>query len=986
MTNSVNNLIHQFIKEHDTAINDKLQALFEVGSLDVSIKHLKKEINNAKKALDFVSKKLTVEEKIDGTKLILVRTDKDDEQNWYNNWILAYKGNILYPEEFKYLSDKDKEGIKTSSIGISQYALVFDRIKSINYKSIPKNTAFSIEFAQNKETLTRTYKITQGLFLRSYATVKYYINKGFLTLSSGTEVTDKVSIATMAKKLGIYTFPILMDGYINTQENFSKAIKNDSLRVIFSQHTIDYSDPLNIVANFADIVLKLESSLGGTAEGVVITTQDGKLYKVTQEDQYDISVRGTKKDLYKMEPEKEQVYNQTIRETAKMLIQKLDMNQPLNVILEKYNQLVKKVNLSKIPHTKKSDINKLDDLMLTGKFIIQQRLFVGVNTQTLGVVPMAGKPVHDGHWKLIELASKENQRVIVYVSDKGRIKKGEYSITGEQMIEVWNDVLSKYLPSNASIKFVDSPVANVRYLLSDLNTDPEDAPVTKIYSDVEDIQNYDVDALKSKYPELYTAGKIQLRGVERTSTTNISGTKMREFLQNNDKQSFFNYLPQSLSASDKQIVWNILTNNMSENISTNLAKQFINELDQNTFNNILSLWSGVDDKILNESGQSVAGVDPKTPKTYGGQLAQATQKVDISGGKRDIISSHIRSLALQLNDSLKFWRKDNPYIQNGYIFNGSSQHLMNPEVDNILKKITNDPSISLERIKSKYGDIDIIIPKEKLDPLKSFLDSKDDNAPEWNPTNKNKVTNEFYYVGRTKSGAAIPDQLVTLFWYKPNNQIVQVDFEGDDMITDENGFEKPSTWTKFSKDSPLDDLAKGIKGLAGAILLRALARGTTRLDNAIVLTPGGAKKYKEGKPLTPRDISSNQRDQLPSEYTLNTGGGGVGVRKAYKLLGKVNGKDAYEFIEAKVGRSLGPEFASIIDLNSIFKIIFKKNPSGDDIANFRSFQGLLRMMNKNLDRNTIKVVMERFNEILSGENISQEEVTAIKNAIVSNLK
>jgi DNA polymerase elongation subunit (family B) len=207
-----------------------------------------------------------------------------------------------------------------------------------------------------------------------------------------------------------------------------------------------------------------------------------------------------------------------------------------------------------------------------------------------------------------------------------------------------------------------------------------------------------------------------------------------------------------------------------------------------------------------------------------------------------------------------------------------------------------------------------------------------------------------------------------------------------DMIIDPNGFEKPSIWTKFSKDSPLDDLSKGIKGLAGAILLRSLSRGTTRVNNAIVLTPGGVKKYKEGKPLTPRDISSNQRDQLPSEYTLNTGGGGVGVRKAYKLLGKVDGKDAYEFIEPKVGRSLGPEFASIIDLNSIFKIIFKKNPSGDDIDNFRSFQGLLRMMKKNLDKSTIKVVMERFTEILARESISQEEVTAIENAISSNLK
>lgn len=390
--------------------------------------------------------------------------------------------------------------------------------------------------------------------------------------------------------------------------------------------------------------------------------------------------------------------------------------------------------------------------------------------------------------------------------------------------------------------------------------------------------------------------------------------------------------------------------------------------------------------ILKESGQSVASVDPKTPKTYMGEPAQANKKIDISGGKREIISSHIRDLTLELNSKLHFWKQDNPYIRNGYIFNGSSQHLMNPEIDTILKKITSNTDISLERIKPGYGDIDIIVPKEKLEALKAYLDKLDDDKAMWNPTNQNKVTIEFYYVGRTKSGAAIPDQLVTLFWYKPNNQIVQVDFEGDNMIEDERGYEKPSVWTKFSKDSPLDDLAKGIKGLAGAILLRSLARGTTRLENVVVLTPGGAKKYKARQPLTDRDISKNQRDKLPSEYTLNTGGGGVGVRRAYRKIGEVAGKDAYEFIEASIGRTLGEEYASIIDLNRIFKIIFKKNPGPDDLNNFRSFQGLLRMMKNNLNSPTINIVLTRFNEILKSESVSPEEINAISDAIKLNLK
>lgn len=536
-----------------------IEKIFEgVGTLDVSIKHLKKEINNDKKALNFVNKRLYVEEKIDGTKLVIIRTDKDDKDKWYNNWIVAYKGNILYPEEFSYLSDKEKENIKKSSIGISQYAIVFDRLRSINASKIPKDTGFSLEFAQNKETLTRTYNVTQALFLRSYAPVKYYTNKGFVTTSlSGAEVTDKKSVDAMAKMLGVYTFPVWLSGYINSANNFRNAIKNPLLLNIFDQTTIDYSEPMDIVAKFSNMVIQVESSLGGLPEGVVITTDDGKLYKVTQEDQYSVDVRGAKKDLYRMEPEKEKVYQATIREIAKQLISKIDLSQPMNMVLGKYNELVKKVNLDKIKHEKKNNINKLDDLMLTGKFIIQQRTFIGTGTKTLGIVPMAGKPVHAGHWKLIELAAKENERVMVYVSEKGRIKPGEFPIEGGQMIEVWNDILTKYLPDNVSIKFVESPVSNVRYALLDLESDPEDAPTVSIYSDAEDIQNYDLAEFNAKYPGLGSMGKIKLRGVERTSTVDISGTKMRSFLLNNDKTSFFNYLPQPISNEDKEKIWNI---------------------------------------------------------------------------------------------------------------------------------------------------------------------------------------------------------------------------------------------------------------------------------------------------------------------------------------------------------------------------------------------------------------------------------------------
>ncbi len=567
------------------------------GVLDVSIKHLKNEINTDKKALEFVNKKLQVEEKIDGTKLVIIRTDKDDKENWYNNWIVSYKGNILYPEEFKYLSDKEKENIKTGSIGISQYAIVFDRLRSVNPDKIPKNTGFSLEFAQNKETLTRTYNVTQALFLRSYGTVKYYINNGFVTTSlSGSEITDRNKIKSMAEVMGVFTFPIWLDGFINTEVNFRSAIKNKMLLEIFDQTQIDYTNPMDIIVKFTNMIVKVESSLGGLPEGVVIITNDGKLYKVTQVDQYRLDVRAAKKDQYLMGPNEEKIYQATIREIAKQLISKINITQPLNDALDKYNEMLKKVDLDKIIHDKKSNVNKLDDLMLMGKFIIQQGSFIGMHTKTLGVVPMAGKPVHIGHWKLIELASKENEKVLVYISEKDRIKGGEFPIQGKQMIEVWNEILKKHLPSNVSIKFVDSPVYHIRHLMSDMNNDPENSPTITVYSDVEDIKNYNPSEFNTKYVSLGDINKIKFKGVERSQTVDISGTKMREFLQNNDKNEFLKYLP-SVTLKEKEQIWNLFTKNqVSENyieetirhddMGINVATEIIKEMSHEQFKRI----------------------------------------------------------------------------------------------------------------------------------------------------------------------------------------------------------------------------------------------------------------------------------------------------------------------------------------------------------------------------------------------------------------
>jgi len=212
-------------------------------------------------------------------------------------------------------------------------------------------------------------------------------------------------------------------------------------------------------------------------------------------------------------------------------------------------------------------------------------------------------------------------------------------------------------------------------------------------------------------------------------------------------------------------------------------------------------------------------------------------------------------------------------------------------------------------------------------------------------------------------------------------QVVQIDFEGDDMVIDPQGYEKPSEWTKFSKDSPWEDLTAGIKGLAGALMLRALARGTTVLPNAVVLTPGAVKRVQAGQAeLTDKDVTKAAQHTMPSAYTLNTGGGGTGIRKAYELVKRMpyNGKvvDAYRFVEAKETK---PE-DRITDVGRIFEVLFKKKATPEERAAFRSYQGLMRLMKKYLDKNTIGLVMKRFAEILGAEPLNAKEFGAIRTA------
>ena len=184
------------------------------------------------------------------------------------------------------------------------------------------------------------------------------------------------------------------------------------------------------------------------------------------------------------------------------------------------------------------------------------------STETVGLVPMAAKPYHAGHHALITIASQQNDKVIVFVSTSDRKRTGQFPIYGEDMERIWKEEIERILPSNVVPIYGGSPVRNVYEILGQANEEGGDTKYV-IYSDPEDTEiNYPVCNRLKYFPELYEAGLVMCaaeispdtftRGV---GTPDVSGTKLRAALENNDFETFAAGLPAGV---DTEKVFRIL--------------------------------------------------------------------------------------------------------------------------------------------------------------------------------------------------------------------------------------------------------------------------------------------------------------------------------------------------------------------------------------------------------------------------------------------
>jgi len=182
---------------------------------------------------------------------------------------------------------------------------------------------------------------------------------------------------------------------------------------------------------------------------------------------------------------------------------------------------------------------------------------------TIGLIPVSGKPYHAGHHYLVKRAAAENDEVILFVSTSDRVRKNEFPIYGADMQRVWQEELEGIMPPNVRVEYGGSPVRKV-YETIGAACDIDGVQETYVvYSDPSDTaQNYS-QSQRDKYMQpLCDKGQVIFAAEENpeaftrgSGSPNVSGTKMREALQENKFDQFASGMPQGVNA---QNIWNIL--------------------------------------------------------------------------------------------------------------------------------------------------------------------------------------------------------------------------------------------------------------------------------------------------------------------------------------------------------------------------------------------------------------------------------------------
>ena len=164
-----------------------------------------------------------------------------------------------------------------------------------------------------------------------------------------------------------------------------------------------------------------------------------------------------------------------------------------------------------------------------GKEIVQELL--ESSTPIVALYPGKFKPPHQGHFNVVQQASKIADEVVVIMSN---IPKDEF--TPEQSMEVWS-LYKDLLPSNVEVKISSksSPVSEVFDIIKDKSRD-----FIVLYGKGERSRYAAIDKDREKY------SNVQI--VDAGTAENFNATDLRTAIRNKDLEDIQTFLPKGIDA------------------------------------------------------------------------------------------------------------------------------------------------------------------------------------------------------------------------------------------------------------------------------------------------------------------------------------------------------------------------------------------------------------------------------------------------------
>jgi hypothetical protein len=301
---------------------------------------------------------------------VMLTIIKVQEDGNLGDYIIAYKENILYAEEFDY---QPMTKIKKESISNSQFKLVLDHFSSLPKNTIPIGTELFVEFLMSKPTLSSNYKSKHKMVLIGYSKSKYDINYGKLrTYNTGMLTENR---AKYAKELKIDIPSLLFKGVLGASTLFESGILSDKLKSEFNlrKNTMHWNNQELLVQDIKSLFLFLESKYGGAAEGIVASYND-KIIKFQQSFQTDQLHRAKIKSAFTdNDAEIEANYWKNVRGASFGIVSTIKVTSKIEDMLKELSLIMKKIPVT-FTHSKKTEAQIKDDIQGNAKTLILKKM------------------------------------------------------------------------------------------------------------------------------------------------------------------------------------------------------------------------------------------------------------------------------------------------------------------------------------------------------------------------------------------------------------------------------------------------------------------------------------------------------------------------------------------------------------------------------------------------------------------------------------